>query len=40
MDQVVLVVSADLLDQWDPLDWLEPLASLDVRYDEIFVPAR
>lgn len=28
------MVSVDLLDPWDPLDWLEPLASLDVRYDE------
>lgn len=28
------MVSVDLLDPWDPLDWLEPLVSLDVRYDE------
>lgn len=29
------MVSVDLLDPWDPLDWLEPLESLDARYDEI-----
>lgn len=28
----VPVVSVDPLDPQDPLDWLEPLASLDVRY--------
>lgn len=32
-DLLVLVVSVDLLDQQDPLVWLEPLASLDERYD-------
>lgn len=27
------MASVDLLDPWDPLDLLEPLASLDVRCD-------
>lgn len=31
---MVPVVSVDLPDPWDPLDWLEPLVSLDVRYEE------
>lgn len=32
------MVSVDLLDPWDHLDWLEPLGSLDVRCEEITVP--
>lgn len=35
---MVPVVSADLPDPWDPLAWLEPLASLDVRYEETIIP--
>lgn len=27
------VVSVDLPDPWDPLDWLDPLVSPDVRYE-------
>lgn len=38
MDLLAPVVSVDLLDPWDPLDWLEPLASLDVRYEDIIAP--
>ena len=26
------MVSVDLPDPWDPLDWVEPKARLDVRY--------
>lgn len=37
-DLVAPVVSADLPDPWDPLDWLEPLESLDVRYRETNTP--
>lgn len=29
------MASADLPDLWDHLDWLEPLASLDVRCDKM-----
>lgn len=32
-DLLALVVSVDLLDHQDPLVWLDPLASLDERYD-------
>lgn len=32
---MVLVVSVDLLDPWDHLDWLEPLESPDVRCEDI-----
>lgn len=32
------MASVDPLDPWDPLDWLAPLASLDVRYDCTNIP--
>lgn len=31
-EELVPLVSVDLLDPWDPLAWLDPLVSLDVRY--------
>lgn len=37
LDLPAPVVSADLPDPWDPLDWLEPPVSLDVRYEERIV---
>lgn len=35
-EESVPLVSVDLLDPWDPPDWLDPLASLDVRYEKHF----
>lgn len=32
-EELVPVVSVDLLDPWDPPAWLDPLASLDARYE-------
>lgn len=37
LDLLAPVVSVDLPDPADPLDWLEPLVSLDVRYEETIV---
>lgn len=36
-DLLAPAVSVDLLDPWDPLDWLVPLVSPDVRYGKISV---
>lgn len=33
-EELVLLVSVDLLDPWDPPDWLDPLVSLDARYEK------
>lgn len=32
-EELVPLVSVDLLDPWDPLAWLDPLVSLDARYE-------
>jgi len=34
LEHLAPVVSVDLPDPVDPLDWVEPLVRLDVRYEE------